>query len=72
MAGKSRWQMIYSILLTEVNNGDVLHVDKIRQIIRKKLASQPYTIKSYLKLMEESGLTKEVEPYMFKINLNAT
>ncbi len=67
MAGKTMYQLAVSAMLGLDN--ELLSLEDLKQLIRKHLASKETGIKSYLKVMAEGGLTKEEEPFKFRIKL---
>jgi len=52
------------------HHGDVLTLAQLRILIKKELASSNAIIANYLKVMEETGLTKEIEPFKYQIKID--
>ena len=67
MTGKTMYQLALGVLLGR--HEEVLHVDELKRLIMRELSSSAPGIIRYLKMMEETGLTKEIEPFKYQINL---
>lgn len=67
MAGSTRFDLALKAL--SEFNGRQMTIDELRQLILRRLASSGKTVTAYLKLMEASGLTHEIEPALYKITL---
>ena len=66
MAGKTKYEMAVEAL--KPFDGKILHVNELKMIIMRKLASSEPAVRGYCRLIETMGITKEVEHYKFKID----
>lgn len=67
MTGKTRYNLAVEAL--KEYDSKVLHISMLRKIIMQKLASVPNIVTGYLKLLEATGVTKEVKPFEFLIKI---
>ena len=63
--GKTKYEMAISVLNSY--KGKVLSINRMRHLIIQRLGGDERTINSYLMMMREMGLIKELEHMRFKI-----
>ena len=67
MAGLTKFQRASKML--EKHNGKTMHVNELRLIVIRELASDDKSVNQYLRLMNSLGLIHEESHLQFKVTL---
>ena|SRR3990167_1987197 len=70
MAGKNRIKLAREAF--KPYHGQIYGAEALKNIVRVNLTADEYNVLSYLKAMRAIGILKEIEPFKFLIDVNAS
>lgn len=65
MGGKTRYDILRDAL--KAHEGELLHVEKLKQIVIRSLGTSGTTINGHLRWAQEAGMIHEEEAFMFRV-----